>query len=144
MLINASKEVGSAMNVHHDSSQRFARLLPLVGIGAHLNPLSLELGTRTPPLPPLPSSNLADAFGAKLLLDEVGGTSQVFVNYGSSFHLDPLRVRNPLRCECLEFLNCVVGSKLEKCANQVQALVIREVRRRLLLGRFLVQILHGA
>ena len=58
---------------------------------------------------------------------------------GDVVDLDPLRMRDPLGCEGLQLLDRVVGDVLQERADEVQALVVREVGRRALVQRLAVE-----
>lgn len=64
VLVYASEEICTTMDIQHNSGPLVAFLFPSIVIASHLNPLGLELATLSSPLPPLASPNLIDAFMA--------------------------------------------------------------------------------
>lgn len=74
MGIQTSKKVRPTVDIQHDpllARMIATRLLPLVVIILHLNPLPLEVLGWSTPLPPLTPSNPRDALGAQLLVDSL-------------------------------------------------------------------------
>ena len=101
VLVDASEEVGAAVDIEHDAAARVAAPLALVVVGPHLYPLGLERAAGLPPLPPLAAADLADAIGPQLRLEDGGGVRDLVLGDLLLLDLDPLRVRNPLRGEGL-------------------------------------------
>lgn len=143
MLVDAPEIICTAMYVEHHATERFVVFLPLVCIRAHLDPLSLQRALWSSPVPPFPPANLTDAIRPQLSLNQLCCSAEVLVGYGDAFQLDPLWVRDPLRCESLDLFDGVMGGILEERSNQVQSLVVREMRGRLLLQVLFVEVLQG-
>jgi hypothetical protein len=114
MLINTSEEVSSTMHIQHDSAALVIVLLARVVVAAHLDPFSLELHPFTPPLPPFASANLIDTFVAELLDQDICSLGDLVGWYRHRVDLDPPRMRYPLRRECLEFLDSVMGGMIQE------------------------------
>lgn len=124
VLVNAAKIISASVNVQHDASTRLARLLALVVVGPHLDPLGTEGGVWLAPLPPLGAANLADALGSQLLLEEGCGADDLVLRDLDLLDLDPLRMRDPLGREGLELLDRVVRCVEEEGPDEVEALVV--------------------
>ena len=142
MLVNATKVVRASMDIHHDAPRLAPFLLSLVSIRAHLNPFSVEGGLWFPPLPPLLSTNLLDTVGTQLLLQRFGSARQMVLGNGNIFDFDPLRMRYPLRCESLKFLNSMMRCILEEGSDQVESFIVGEMRGWALSKRFSIEILE--
>jgi hypothetical protein len=90
-------------------------------------------------LPPIAPTDLADAVRAQLGFKEAGSVLELGGRDGDVVDLDPLRMRDPLGREGLQLLDRVVGDVLQERADEVQALVVREVGRRALVQRLAVE-----
>ena len=78
---------------------------------------------------------------AQLSNEEVCGTQDVFFRDLEVFALDPARRWDPLRGKGLDLLDGVVGRVDKELPDQMQTLVVGDVRCRLLCPRLTVQIL---
>lgn len=61
---------------------------------------------------------------------------------GNIFDFDPLRMRYPLRCESLKFLNSMMRCILEEGSDQVESFIVGEMRGWALSKRFSIEILE--
>lgn len=59
------------------------------------------------------------------------------------FGSDPMWCRHPLRCECLDVFDGVVGGEDEELADEVQTDVVGDVGCGLPMERFAVEVLRG-
>lgn len=127
MFIDAAEEICAAVDVHHDTLDGIAALLPLVGIRPHLDPFSLERRLWFPPLPPSPAAHLTDAVSPQLCRQQLGRARQMLLRYGHLVDLYPLRMRHPLGGERLQLLDRVMRGKVQERSNQVQPFVVGQV-----------------
>lgn len=83
-------------------------------------------------MPPRLAANLTDAILPELCLDQGSGLLLLFIGDRDLFDADPLRMRNPLGSEGLEFFDGVLGCELEEGSDEVEALVVGQVGSRFL------------
>lgn len=144
VLVDAAKVVGAAVHIQHDA------LAPGVGgaeavlpVLAHLDPLGLEgLAALAPPLPPRMPADRLDALGAQLRAHEVGRALQLRVGDGWMVDVDPVRHGHPLRGEGLQLLDRMQRGIVQEAPDQLEALVVGDVRRRLVLERAALEVVR--
>lgn len=141
VLIHTPEIVRATMNVEHYSLTSLLRSLPSLMVGLHLDPLRPQAASIPTPLPPLASSNFIDAFVAQLRNDGLSGTIDSFLRHLHLLCSNPMGAWDPLRCEGLDVLDCVIGGIVEEASNQLKAFVVRYVRRWFLAQGFAIQIL---
>ncbi|KAL8974612.1 MAG: hypothetical protein Q9197_001151 [Variospora fuerteventurae] len=119
----------TTLTEEHYSLASLLRSLPSLMVGFHLDPLRPQAASIPTPLPPLASSNFIDAFVAQLRNDGLGGAIDSFLRYLHLLCSNPMGAWNPLRCEGLDVLDCVIGGIVEKASNQLKSFVVRYVCR---------------
>lgn len=130
------------MDVEHDPLPLVVVLLPFMVVRAHLDPFGTEgTGIRLAPLPPLASADFPYAFRAKLGLEGAGRVVELFDRDRHLVDLDPLGVRDPLGSEGLDLLDSMRGDIFEKGPDQVQPLIVGQMRSRPLVERLAVDVL---
>ena len=113
MLVNAAKEICASMDIEHDSLPLRSRgLLARLLILSHLDPFSLQWRIVSPPLPPRVPANCLYALGPKLRLQMGSGFCQQVLGYLHLLHMYPYWYWDPLRRECLQFIDGVEGRKV--------------------------------
>lgn len=142
--VHTSKEIRSSVDIEHNLLPGVVVLFPLVVVRAHLNPFGVEgTGVRLSPLPPLASTDLPYALRAELGFEDTRGVLELVGRDGHLVDLDPLGMRNPLRGEGLDLLDRVMRDILEERPDQVESLIVGQVRGRPLVERFAVEVLRG-
>lgn len=128
VFIDTPKVVAAPVDVKHNTISRVGALLAFIVVGFHFDPLGLERALWLAPLPPLLAANLTDPVRPELLSQEVCRAQQVRLRDLDMVDPDPLRVWDPLAGEGLQFLDGVARGMGKKGADQVQPLVIGEMR----------------
>lgn len=108
MGIDAAEEIPSAMDVQHDPPARIPSPLPLLKIGAHLDPLGSHLAAGPTPLPPVLPTDPLDAMRTELGVNGFSAGREVFGRDRDLVQLDPARRRHPLPREALDVLDRMV------------------------------------
>ena len=140
--VNTSEEICPAVNVQHDAVALARALLAVVEVSAHLDPLRLEFSRRTAPLPPLLTTYARNPIGAELSGNSGRGGGEVSVRDDDGVELHPMRRRNPLAGEVLCIFDGMFCSVDEKSADDLNAFVIGDMHRGLLVVGFAVDVLR--
>lgn len=142
MLVDATKEVGAAMYIEHNSFPLLAASGPFLEIPSHLNPFSLQCIALAPPLPPLLTTNLVNAMVAKLGNECIRSSRQSLLVDGDLVDFDPPRTRYPLGGEALDVFNSVLGGVGEEVTNQIDPFMVGYMSGRLLAKRLAIKVLQ--
>ena len=81
MYVHAPKKVGSSVHVKHYPFTLSASFIPLIVVLSHFNPLSLQQRAFFAPLPPRSSPNFLYPPFSQLLLDCLGGLTNLLGGY---------------------------------------------------------------
>lgn len=116
MLVDGSEKESSSVDIQNIAAGFAPILFPFVVIRSHLDPFRLEWAFE-PPLPPFGSANLLYPIRAELSIYMLCRFRKVLFRNSRVFDLDPLRMWNPLRRECLELLDGMMRSIVEERSN---------------------------
>jgi len=141
MLIHTSKEVRASMHIQHYPLPRITHALPFLIIGFHLNPLSLQIAPQSAPLPPSLPANFLNTMVPQLFLYSFRCLCDVLLLDLDLVYPDPRRMRHPLGREALDIFDGVVGRVEQEFLDQVEALVVGNLRRGFLRACFAIEIL---
>jgi hypothetical protein len=141
VLIDAPEKVCAAMNIQHDTVPRVGLFLAFVIVRLHLDPFGFERDVGFTPLPPFLAADATKTFRAKLLGDECCGARHLALANLDLVDAHPLRMGHPSARECLKLFDRVTRRVGEEGTNEMQAFVVRYVRRGLLTSRSSIKVL---
>ena len=144
MLIHAAEVVCSSMDIQHTPCTVLTPQLSCSVIRSKLDPVGLQWGLDTAPLPPCRSTHSFDTCRSKLFPNVRGSGVDVVSRYWNVFCAYPVWCGNPLTGERLDIFDCVVGAVDEELANEVEANVVGDVCCGFLLKWLAIEVLWSS